>query len=97
MGVIEYPVITLPDGDKRFRSVEINGKGELVFEQTDVGLNTARLAPNGGDSDYEYWVTVKSENVSRVLLELVREKFGVQSEFEEWLRAKNIQYGFFSY
>lgn len=97
MGTIEYPVITLPDGDKRFRSIEINNKGELVFEQTDVGKNTARLAPNGGDSDYEYWVTVKSGNVSRVLLELVREKFEGQGEFEEWLKGKEIEYEFYSY
>lgn len=94
---IEYPVLTLPDGDKRYRSIEINNTGELVFEQTDIGKNTAQIAPNGGDSDYEYWITVEPKTVDKVLLELVREKFNVQSEFELWLKSKNIKYSFNSY
>jgi hypothetical protein len=97
MGAIEYPVIKLPDGDKRYRSIEINDKGELVFEQTDIGPITAKLAPNGGDSDYEYWVTVEPKNVNKVLLELICDNFRVQSEFAVWLDNKEIKYNFFSY
>ncbi len=97
MNSIEYPVLLLPDGDKRYRSIELNSKGELVFEQTDIGQNTARLAPNGGDSDYEYWVTVEPKSVNKVLLELIKEKFNVQSEFEAWLKLKDINYTFYSY
>lgn len=97
MSIIEYPVLILSDGDKRYRSVEINDKGELVFEQTDTGRNTARLAPNGGDSDYEYWITVEPKNVNSVLLELIYERFSVQSEFEAWLKSKGVEYRFFSY
>ncbi len=97
MGSIEYAVLILPDGDRRYRNVEINDKGELVFEQTDIGRNTARLAPNGGDIDYEYWVTVEPKYVNKVLLELIHDSFSVQSEFESWLKAKSIKYTFFSY
>lgn len=97
MAAIEYPVITLQDGDKRYRSIEINDNGELVFEQTDIGQNTARLAPNGGDSDYGYWVTVNANNSQRVLLELIRDNFDEQGVFEEWLKARKIEYTFFSY
>ena len=97
MNSIEYPLLLLLDGDKRYRSIELNSKGELVFEQTDIGHNTARLAPNGGDSDYEYWVTVGPKSVNKVLLELIKEKFNVQSEFEVWLKLKNINYTFYSY
>ena len=94
---LEYPTMTLSDGDKRYRSVAINDSGDLVFEQTDSGPNTARLAPNGGDSDYEYWVFVKSKNVNTVLLELVRDTFSEQGQFENWLKTKGIEYDFDSY
>lgn len=97
MRKLEYPTAQLPDGDKRFRSLEVNSGGDLVFEQTDLGARTAQVAPNGGDSDYEYWITVKAKDVNQVLLELIREKFEWQDEFEEWLKSKKIKYNFFSY
>lgn len=43
----DWPPLILPDGDKRFRSLEVNAKCELIYEQTDLGVNTAKLAPKG--------------------------------------------------
>ncbi len=94
---LDYPMLILPDGDKRYRNLKVNNEGHLVFEQADMGVRTAQVAPNGGDSDYEYWVTVKSESVNRVLLELIRERFDEQGEFEKWLKSKKIEYDFYSY
>lgn len=94
---IEYPVMTLPDGDKRFRSLQIDNSGNLVFEQTDIGLRTSQIAPNGGDSDYEYWVTVEPKKLHNVLLELIRDNFDGQGDFEKWLKKKKIEYKFYSY
>ena len=97
MRKLEYPTLTLRDGDKRYRSLEIQENGDFVFEQTDYGPNTARLAPNGGDSDYEYWIFVKSKNVNKVFLELIRDTFSDQGQFEDWLKNKGIEYEFDSY
>lgn len=89
--------MVLPDGDRRYRNLEINDEGDLIFEQVDYGPVTAQLAPNGGDTDYEYWVTVKSAHINKVLLELIRDTFSDQGEFEKWLKSKSIVYNFFSY
>lgn len=97
MTTLEYPTITLPDGDKRFRSLEINKQWELIYEQTDLGKRTAEIAPNGGDNDYEYWVTLKPENAQRAVLELIKDTFESQGKFKEWLDKKDIHYSFMSY
>lgn len=93
----EWPPLILPDGDKRFRSLEINNKGELFYEQTDLGKMTAKLAPNGGDNDYEYWVTVDSDALEDAVIHLIRERFKSQGAFQNWLNKNRIEYGFFSY
>lgn len=97
MRIYNYPTVTLPDGDKRFRSLEFNDDGDFVYEQSDQGPMTAKLAPNGGDSDYEYWVTVKEKYIDEVLFNLVGERFESQGEFKRWLEDKNITYSFYSY
>jgi hypothetical protein len=97
MAILEYPTIILPDGDKRFRSLELNELGELIYEQTDLGKRTAELAPNGGDSDYEYWVIVQPIDANNVVLELIRDRFSTQRDFKKWLDRKNIKYMFLTY
>lgn len=97
MKTLNYPDLILPDGDKRYRSLEIKDNGDFEFEQTDYGNTTKKVAPNGGDSDYETWITVKSEDVNELLLEIVRDSFNGQGEFVAWLKAKGIEYSFFSY
>lgn len=93
----EYPKIKLPDGDMRSRSISFNDDGEFVFEQTDLGYMTAKLAPNGGDSDYEYFITVPKDQLNRLLFELVKQNFNESGDFSTWLEAKKIKYDFFSY
>lgn len=97
MARLDYPVTILPDGDKRFRSLEFNNQGELTYEQTDLGKRTAQLAPNGGDSDYEYWVTLSAEDAQKATLELIKATFESQGEFKDWLDTKGIKYSFESY
>ncbi len=97
MTKIDYPDMTLPDGDKRHRSLEINEKGELIYFTTDIGPGTAKLAPNGGDSDYEYSATISGEAVNRVVLELILERFETVGDFRKWLEVKGIKSEFWSY
>jgi hypothetical protein len=47
-----------------------NGAGDLVLEGYDVGSFVEEV---WGDSDYEYWLTVHSEEIPRLVEELVRE------------------------
>lgn len=93
----QYPIEVLHDGDKRYKTVEINIQGDLVYEQSDLGKVTARLAPNGGDLDYECWVTVRSPEVAKVLIELIKDRFDNQGEFKSWLEDRKIKYNFCSY
>lgn len=93
----EWPPLILKDGDRRYRSVEINDKGDLVFEQTDIGQVTAMVAPNGGDSDYESWVTVPSDHTGTLLIQLVRDRFKSESAFRHWLDRNKVFYKFFTY
>lgn len=97
MTTLEYPTIILPDGDKRFRSLEIDDAGELIYEQTDLGKRTAQLAPNGGDIDYEYWVTLKPEDAQKAVLTLIKDTFESQGDFKSWLDKKGIHYIFMAY
>jgi hypothetical protein len=97
MTQLEFPTIILPDGDKRYRSLEVNDKGELTYEQTDMGKRTAQLAPNGGDSDYEYWVTLNPKETQKALLSIIKDNFETQGKFKEWLDKKGIEYSFMAY
>lgn len=94
---LEYPVQTLPDGDKRYQSLEIDDKGDLIFETTDIGEGTAKVAPNGGDLDYEYSYTVAAKDVERLLLELIKDNFNDSEKFKQWLDSKQIKSEFWSY
>ena len=97
MDEINFPRQTL-NSDKDFtdRSVRISEVG-LVYETYDIGPLVKQYAPNGGDADYEYWVTVKPEHINRVLLELIRDKFSDESLFRNWLSYKDIPFDFDSY
>jgi len=49
------------------------------------------------DYDHEYWLRVKSENASAVLLHLVKDNFKSDTEFKDWLEKKNIEFQFSTY
>jgi hypothetical protein len=72
--------------------VEVDGT--LVLEGYDTGELPKQFF---GDSDYEYWLTVKPEQVPAVLLWLLKERFSSTSQFKEWLAGKGIPNEFFSY
>lgn len=92
---IEYPVEKLANGDASHKSIEVNEKGELVFSQADIGPADKSMV--GADSDYEYSSTVAPENIERVTLELIRDRFKDYGEFEAWLKEKDIPSEFWSY
>ena len=61
--------------------------GDLVLEGYDLGKSVEK---HWGDTDYEYWRTVKNEHVPKVLLELIKERFDSDGKFHEWLDSKGI-------
>ncbi len=73
---------------------EIKDNGDLVFSGYDCGQSVKRFF---GDLDHEYWLTVKAENISSVILNLIKDRFKNDTEFREWLDEKNIQFEFYSY
>ena len=72
--------------------VYINDDGDLVFAGYDMGDFVKEY---WGDFDYEYWLTIKAENIPTVLLLLIKECFEHEifknhSEFKTWLNKKKI-------
>lgn len=79
--------------------IEINDEGSLVFEGYDIGDTVKEY---WGDSDYEYWLTIKTEHLNTLLLHLIKECFDQKiftndSEFRTWLDAKGISSEFSSW
>ena len=80
-------------------TVEINEDGDLVFEGYDIGDTVKEY---WGDSDYEYWLTIKADHLPSVLLHLIKECFDQKmftndSQFREWLEKKGIPSSFRSW
>jgi len=65
----------------------VTAAGDLVFEGQDIGPGVEKFF---GDSDYEYWHTVKAEHVPVVLLQLIKDRFHTHAEFAAWLEQKGI-------
>jgi len=87
-----------PGGTSSRLSVHVKSGGHLVMEGYDLGTTPMRCF---GDSDYEYWVTVRGADKDRLLLHLiaalVAEEDRKSSRFMEWLKSKGIPYEFASY
>jgi len=47
-------------GDRNMLAAVVTAAGDLVFEGQDIGPGVEKFF---GDSDYEYWHTVKAEHV----------------------------------
>jgi len=75
-------------------SAEIQDTGVLVLSGYDCGPSVEKFF---GDFDYEYWLTVKAENVPSVLLNLIKDSFKSNVEFKKWLKDKGIPFDFKSF
>lgn len=75
-------------------SVQLTQDGKLIIEGYDIGDAPLRA---WGDDDYEYWRTIAAEDVPRVLLGLIRERFGSHREITDWLDANGIESQFSSW
>ena len=75
-------------------TAEINEEGDLLLTGVDSG---PFVKDYFGDYDYEYWLTVKKEHLSTVLLHLIKECFNTDSEFKEWLNERAVPSEFYSY
>jgi len=77
---------------------EIDKEGNLIVSGQDLGKAPKEF---WGDSDYEYMVLVKKDQMNVLLLSLVKEKFGANaqafSNFREYLANKEIPYEFGSW
>jgi hypothetical protein len=82
------------ENEKHSLIAEIKENGDLVLSGYDCGQSVKRFY---GDFDHEYWLTVKAENISSVILYLIKDCFKSDTGFREWLDEKNIQFQFSSY
>jgi hypothetical protein len=75
----------------RFIDAEINKEGDLVVSGQDVGKAPREF---WGDSDYEFWVHVRSEHKDDVLLALMEKLYGgngsAVTDFREFLKSRGI-------
>lgn len=83
-----------PDGELRKLLAYVEESGDLVLEGYDVG---DKVEEWWGDADYEYWRRIEKDNVARVLLELIKDRFQSDSAFAEWLKDKQIPNNFNSW
>ena len=83
-----------PDGGSVYLEALITAGGALVLAGDDSGPTVERF---WGKDSYEYWLTVKADDVPRVLLELIKDRFVSDVAFREWLDSKGIQSSFSSY
>ena len=68
----------------------VNETGDLVLEGYDAGDS---VKERFDDFDFEYWHTIKAEDVPQVLLLLVKEKITDKvHEFLAWLEENDIPY-----
>ena len=81
-------------GDASYLDAKIDENKNLILEGYDIGKSPTEFF---GDSDYEYWVTVKKEFKDTLLLYLLKESFNTSSDFMNWLKKRNIPYEFFNW
>ena len=74
--------------------VTLQENGNLVVSGHDTGDLPLHI---WGDENYEYWRTVVAEDVPRILLGLIRERFGSDAEIKDWLDANGIEHQFNSW
>jgi hypothetical protein len=77
----------------RFTTAEIKETGDLVVLCQDVGKAPEEWR---GDSDYEFWATVKQEDKDKLLLALIEKLYGghfsAVDEFRTFLELKGIPF-----
>ena len=82
------------DGNSRQVVAYIEDTGDLVVETLDMGPN---VEGTWGHDDYEFSRRVKADQVPKVLLELIRDRFDSEREFRKWLEEKGIRGEFSSW
>jgi hypothetical protein len=73
--------------DSSFLRASIESSGDLVLEGHDMGPTVEQA---WSQDEYEYWRRVQSSLVPKVLLELIKDRFKTDAEFDEWLKEKGI-------
>jgi hypothetical protein len=78
----------------RFIHARIEANGNLVVLGHDVGASPKKFFDS---SDYEFIVTVRTEDKDRVLLALIEKvyggRFSAVDEFRKFLQEKKIKFG----
>ena len=85
---------------RQFRRVDLmlNDDGAVVMEGQDMGPAVEAV---WGDTDYEYWVRVAPSSLSKLAIELLREKFAGRLDavtaFRDWCKAHGVEHEFGNY
>ncbi len=96
MSNYSYPAVTFGAKNENitYRSISATLSGSCQYEETDMGPWVETHAP-GADYDFETISTVEGNNVDKLLIELIKDRFEGQVEFREYLENKGITYDFF--
>lgn len=70
-------------------TAEVNSKGEFVMSGQDLGPRVEELT---GDSDYEYWTTVASDQTQKVLVQLLLDAFDNLLDLHSWLKSAHFEF-----
>jgi hypothetical protein len=77
---------------------EIIDEGDLLISDQDIGQAPCEMF---GDSDYDYFLRIRSPNKDQVLLDLIEKLYGgnrsLVSQLKQYLASKNIPCEFYSY
>lgn len=81
-----------------FIEAEITDAGHLLFSGQDVGKAPIETF---GDSDYEYWLQINSDDKDRLLMLLIEQRYAcnarVISNLMDLLKEQGILYEFHTY
>ena len=80
--------------DRSHESVALKDDGSLVISGHDLGSTPKEF---WGSSEYEYWRRIAAEDVPRVLLGLIDQRFDSHADFHAWLDANGIDSTFDSW
>lgn len=83
------------DGSIRELSAHLDHGGDLILSGWHSGAKTVALL---GREEYEFWIRVRSQDVPRLCLQLLRERYvdapEASSAFLQWIDRLGIPHGF---
>lgn len=88
------------DDSQNFRSIrlEVKEDGSVRIDAHDMGSIVEEM---WGDSDYEFWVEVKSTELPKLVFALIQDKYkgshSAVTDFSDFCKTNNVEYNWDSW